>query len=134
MVRIALAVVLFAHGVGHSMGLLQLFRVATINPEWRGDSWLLSGTLGTPVAQLAGAIAWVAAIVGFAAVAAVILGWLPTSWWAPLGIGSAIASLIGLLLFPSAFPTFSSIAALAVDLALLAAVAWFHWSPQELAP
>jgi hypothetical protein len=27
-----------AHGIGHGMGLLQLFKVATVNPQWHGDS------------------------------------------------------------------------------------------------
>ena len=67
MVKIVLALVLLAHGIGHSMGLLQLFRVATINPQWHGDSWLLTGSFGTTVAQVVGAICWTIAIVGFIA-------------------------------------------------------------------
>ena len=132
MLKVVLALILAAHGIGHSMGLLQLFRIATINPEWHGDSWLLTGALGTTVTQAAGVACWSVALVGFVALGAVTVGWLPVSWWAPLAIGSAVASIIGLVLFPIAFPPFSSIAAAAVDVAVLAAVLWLHWTPDQL--
>jgi len=134
MVKVALALILFAHGVGHSMGMLQLFRIATVNPGWHGDSWLLSGSVGTPVAQAVGVVCWTVAIAGFAAVAGVVVGWLPASWWAPLAIGSAVASIAGLVLFPTAFPPFSSVAALAVDGLLLAAVVFARWAPEQMTP
>ena len=38
--KIIVALVLFAHGIGHVMGPLQVFRVATINPAWSGGSWI----------------------------------------------------------------------------------------------
>ena len=38
MVKIAVAVLLLAHGIGHSMGLLQIARIATVNPGWDGRS------------------------------------------------------------------------------------------------
>ncbi len=134
MVKVVLALILLAHGIGHSMGLLQLFRIATVNPEWHGDSWLLGGTFGTTVAQAAGAVAWVVAIAGFAAVAGIVIGWLPASWWARVALGAAAASIVGLLLFPTAFPTFSTVAALVVDLAVVAAVLWLRWTPAQLTP
>jgi hypothetical protein len=134
MFKFALAAILVAHGIGHSMGLLQLFRVATINPEWHGESWLFTGGVGTSVAQAFAVVAWTVAIIGFVAVGAVIWGWLPASWWAPLAIGSAAASIAGLALFPTAFPPFSSIAALVVDVVLLGAVLVVHWAPEQLAP
>lgn len=133
MLKIVIAVVLLAHGIGHSMGLLQVFKVATVNPQWHGDSWLLSGIAGTTGTQAIGVILWALAIAGFAALAAVVVGWLPQEWWAPLGIASSVVSLVGLLFFPIAFPTFSTIGAMAVDLAVLAAVLWFHWAPTDLA-
>jgi len=133
MFKVAVAVVLLAHGIGHSMGLLQMFKVATINPEWHGDSWLLTGAAGPTATQAVGAVLWVAAIVGFAALAATVVGWLPSAWFAPIAIGSSIASLVGLLLFPIAFPTFSTIGALVVDLGVLAAVVWYHWLPADAA-
>jgi hypothetical protein len=131
--KIAIALVLLAHGIGHSMGLLQVFKVATVNPEWRGDSWILTGTAGPTAAQAIGVILWSVAIVGFAALAGVVLGWLPEAWFGSLAIVSAIASLAGLVFFPIAFPIFSTIGALIVDVAVLAAVLWYHWVPSDLA-
>jgi hypothetical protein len=133
MTRIIVALVLLAHGIGHSIGPLALFKVSVFNPEWHGDSWLLTGPLGSSVTQVVGVGLWLASIVAFTLLAGVVMGWLPESWWAPLGIVGAVVSLAGVLLFPIAFPTFSTIGAIAVDLAVLAAVLWFHWAPADLA-
>lgn len=133
MVKIALAVLLLAHGIGHSMGLLQVFKVATVNPGWDGESWLLTGPAGTTWTHAVGVVLWTASIIGFAALAAAVMGWLPASAFDALAIASASASLLGLVLFPIAFPTFSTIGALIVDLGVLAAVTWYHWQPTDLA-
>jgi hypothetical protein len=133
MVKVVIAVVLLAHGIGHSLGLLQVLKVAVVNPQWNGDSWLLSGTAGTTLTHAIGVSLWTIAIVGFAAAAAVVVGWLPASWWQPVAIVSAVVSLVGLALFPAAFPTFSTVGALVVDLAVLAAIFWARWAPSELA-
>jgi hypothetical protein len=132
MVNVIIAVVLVAHGIGHIMGPLQVLKVASVNPQWHGDSWLLSGTIGTTLSQGIGMVLWTAALVGFVLLGGVVLGWLPASWWEPLAIGASIASMVGLLFFPTAFPTFSTIGALVADIAVLAAVLWFHWVPSGM--
>jgi hypothetical protein len=133
MLKVVIGLILLAHGIGHSMGLLQVFKVASVNPAWNGDSWLLTGVAGSTATQAIGSLLWTAAIVGFMALGAVVLGWLPGDWWKALAIGASLVSLAGLVLFPMAFPTFSSIGALAVDAAVLVAVLWFHWVPSDLA-
>jgi hypothetical protein len=110
MLKIVIALILFAHGIGHSMGLLQTFRIATVNPAWNGESWLLTGVAGPTATQAIGAVLWGAALVGFVALGAVVLGWLPESFWTPLAVAASVMSLAGLVLFPIAFPTVSSIA------------------------
>jgi hypothetical protein len=132
MLRVVIAVVLLAHGIGHSMGLLQVFKVATINPAWNGDSWLLSGVVGTSASQAIGVVCWSVAMVGFAMLAAVTVGWLPAAWWPPIAVISAIGSLLGILVFPLAFPAFSVLGAVVVDVAVLAAALWLHWLPTEV--
>jgi hypothetical protein len=132
MLKVLIALVLLAHGIGHSMGLLQIFKVTTVNPQWHGDSWILSGLAGTTVTQVVGGLLWTAAIIGFTVLSAVVVGWLPSSWFAPLAVGSALVSLAGLLLFPVAFPTFSTIGALIVDLVVVAGAVWYHWVPADL--
>ena len=132
MLKIVIGLVLLAHGIGHSMGLLQIFKVASVNPQWHGDSWILTGVAGASVTQAVGAILWTVAIVGFAAVAGVVVGWLPAEWGQPLAIVSSVVSLVGIAFFPIAFPLFSTLGAAAVDVAVLAAVLWFHWVPADL--
>ena len=129
---IIVALVLLAHGIGHSMGILQVLKVVTINPAWDGRSWLLRGVAGRTLTQVIGVVLWAVALIGFVVLAGVVVGWLPEAWWGPLAIVSSIASLAGLALFPTAFPTFSSVGALVVDLAVLASVLWFDWVPSDL--
>ena len=133
MLKIVIALVLLAHGLGHSMGLLGMFKIATVNPVWDGDSWLLTGAAGRMGTQAVGVVLWTAAIIGFTVLAGVVVGWLPAAWFTPLAIVSSVASLAGLLLFPAAFPTFNTIGALVVDLGVLIAVGWYHWLPIDLA-
>lgn len=132
MLKIVIALVLLAHGIGHSMGLLQVSRVATVNPGWNGDSWILTGVAGTTATQAVGMILWTVSMIGFAVLAAVVMGWLPEAWFAPVGIVSSVASLLGLLLFPIAFPVFSTVGALVVDLVVLATAVLVHWQPSDL--
>ena len=130
--KIVLALVLLGHGIGHSMGILQVFKVATVNPAWDGRSWLLSRVAGKTLTRVVGVALWAVALIGFVILAAVVIGWLPETWWGPLAIVSSVASLAGLALFPTAFPTFSSVGALVVDLAVLASVLWTDWVPSDL--
>ncbi len=133
MVKVVIALILLAHGIGHTMGLLGMFKVATVNPAWDGDSWVLTGAVGTQVTTIVGVVLWTVALVGFALLAAVVVGWLPEDWWAPLAVVASVASLAGVVLFPVAFPAFSTIGAVAVDLVVLASVVWFGWVPSDLA-
>ena len=133
MLNVVVALVLLAHGIGHSMGLLQIFRIATVNPQWQGDSWILTSVAGGPATQAIGAVVWIAAIAGFTLLAGVVMGWLPAAWWQPLAIGSAVVSLVGIALFPIAFPVLSTVGALVVDVVLLAAVLGYHYVPSGIA-
>ncbi len=133
MLKLAIGLVLVAHGIGHSMGILGAFKVATVNPAWQGDSWILGSVAGQTASQIVGTAVWTGAIVGFVLLGGVVVGWLPEAWWQPLAVASSIVSLLGVLLFPIAFPPFSTIGAVAVDVAILAAVLWYHWVPGDLA-
>lgn len=133
MLKLLVALVLFAHGIGHIMGPLQVFKVATINPAWAGNSWILTGVTGQSFSQAIGAILWMAALISFAALAGVVLGWLPATWWAPLAVGASALSLVGIALFPTAFPLTSTVAAVVVDVAVLVSVLWLHWVPGDVA-
>jgi hypothetical protein len=129
MLKVIIALVLIAHGIGHTMGPLQVFRLVTINPQWHGDSWLLTAPLGVGLAQGIGMILWLVALVGFVALGAVMLGWAPAAWWQPVAIGASVASLVAIGIFPSAFPAASTVGAIAVDIGVLVGVLWLNWTP-----
>jgi hypothetical protein len=131
--RYLIALVLLAHGIGHSIGIMQALRITTVNPQWNGESWLLTGFAGSSVASAVGVILWTAAVVGFVLAAGVVVGWLPADWWRALAIGASLCSLAGILLFPAAFPVVSTIGALVVDVVVLGAVLWASWTPSDLA-
>ena len=133
MLRYLIALVLLAHGIGHTIGILQTLRLTTVNPGWNGDSWLLTGVAGSTVTNAVGIALWTAAMLGFVLAAGVVVGWLPADWWRPLAIGASLCSLAGILLFPAAFPTFSTIGALVVDVVVLGAVLGSQWAPTDLA-
>ncbi|HEY8135833.1 MAG TPA: hypothetical protein VIF08_07305, partial [Candidatus Limnocylindrales bacterium] len=57
MLRIVLALVLFAHAVGHILGPLQLLGISNVKSAWQGDTWLLSG-LGPTLNQVLGVVLW----------------------------------------------------------------------------
>src|SRR6478609_6789309 len=65
--KIIVGVVLAAHGIGHSIGLLGMFKVAAANPAWDGESWLLTGPAGTTATQTVGVLLWTVSMVGFVA-------------------------------------------------------------------
>ena len=67
MVKVVIAVVLFAHAIGHVLGPLQVAKVATVNPTWAGDSWLLTGVTGQTLSNIVGLVLWVAGLTGHAA-------------------------------------------------------------------
>ena len=133
MLRYLIALILLAHGIGHTIGIMQTLRLTTVNPGWNGDSWLLTGVAGSTVTNALGIALWTAAMLGFVLAAGVVVGWLPEDWWRPLAVGASLCSLAGILLFPAAFPTFSTIGALVVDVVVLAAVLWSQWAPSDLA-
>jgi hypothetical protein len=133
MIRTVIALVLAAHGIGHSIGILQTLKVTTSDPAWDGRSWLLSDVAGPTVTDIVGVALWAIALAGFVILGGVVMGWLPQDWWTPVAVISSVASLSGLALFPTAFPTFSTIGALVVDVVVLVAVLWYHWVPGDLA-
>ena len=133
MIKIVIAVVLLAHGIGHVLGPLQVLKVTQVNPTWAGDSWLLTGVTGQTVSNVIGLVLWVGAMVGFVAASAVVMGWLPASWWVPLAVVSSVVSLVAIVLFPTAFPMTSTVGAVVVDVAVLVAVLGLKWTPAALA-
>jgi hypothetical protein len=132
--QIVIAIVLAAHGIGHSLGLFPLVGLAPTAalPKWTGESWLLRGRASMPMRVVSGLL-WLAAAVGFVLLAAVVMGWLPEAWWQPLAVAASAVSLVALVIFPSGFPTaVNLIGAAAVDIGVLVAVIAYSWAPSAL--
>jgi len=132
--KVALVVVLAAHGIGHSLGLFPAVGLAptTALPKWTGESWLLPGA-SPSLAHAVGGLLWLVAGVGFLLLAAVVLGWISETWWQPLAIVSGTVSLLAIVVFPAGFPTLVNlIGAAAVDIAVLVATIWYEWAPSAL--
>lgn len=119
--RWAVGIVLLAHGIGHTLGLIPLFREEPV-AGWNLRSWALTNTLGQTAARTIGALMFVAATIVFVLSGLAILGWgIPEDWWMTLAVVGAIVSTVSLLLFWNAFPTFipNKVGALAVNIIIL---------------
>lgn len=118
--RIGLAVVVAAHGIGHILFLMPL--ISSTNWGQVSQSWLL-GDGG--LARGVGTVIWLVSLVGFLAAAFGIFR--ETDWWQTAAIVSAAVSTVGLVLFWSSPPTSPAISALIFNLLVLAALLIFHW-------
>ncbi|MHB9106995.1 MAG: hypothetical protein ACYDCO_08065 [Armatimonadota bacterium] len=119
--RILIALALFVHGVGHTLGFWMPAR-----------SWLLPG-VGEPALRVIAGAFWILAAVGFIVACLSFLGLLlPAPWWRPLAVGSAIVSLLGIITFWGTWPAFNTAGAVAMNIAVLAALLVFHWPPASV--
>lgn len=126
--RIVLAVVVGAHGIGHVLFLVPSLGLVDWGQSTR--SWLLTNLAGDMVTRAIGSFLWLAATLGFVAVAVGIFG--QKEWWRMLAVGSAGLSLFGLALFLDRQPTPPMLNAALFDLAVLAALLWLHLPPKSV--
>jgi hypothetical protein len=115
MLRIILALVIGAHGIGHILFLMPLLGQSA-------QSWLLGSDAP---ARVIGTVLWLAALVIFLAAVYGLLG--QYAWWRSAVILAAVISTVGLILFwvnPISSP---AISALIFDLAVLGALLIFHF-------
>ena len=126
--QLVIAILFFIHGVGHIMCILPALGLDA-SPTWNSYSWLLTGLIGQPAANVLSIVIWLAAIVGFLLASLALMGWgVPHEWWRPLAVVSAIISLIGVILFWNAFAAgFNKAGAITVDLAVLIGLLVLHW-------
>jgi len=130
--RIVIAVVLLAHGIGHSLGLFPALSLAKTK-QWTDHSWLLTDFIGESAARWFGVILWLAAMFGSIGAALGFYG--IQEWWRSLAIASAIISLAGLALYRNAFPSLvNKIGAIAVDVIILVALLWARWPASDIVP
>lgn len=123
-VKVVIAGVLGAHGIGHVLGWLPALGVARFAGT-SGDSWLLSGLLGEGATRAVAAGLFLVPTVGFVAAAAGLL--LGQPWWRPVAVASAAVSLAGTALHPGAFTTGATVGSVAVNLVVIYGVVVAAW-------
>jgi hypothetical protein len=125
MLKLVVAGVAGAHGIGHVLGWMPAWRITTFE-GLSSRSWLLSDLLGDGLTRAIGGALWLAPTIGFVAAAGGFFA--DQSWWRPLATASAVASLVAIVLFWEALPLGSRVGAVVVNLAVIAAVAT-NWQP-----
>ena len=122
--RVVLAIVIVAHGIGHVLFLGPALRIASWADQ-SGGSWLLSATMGDGPAHAAGAVVWATATVLF--VTAGIGLALTQEWWRPIALVGAVVSLVGIVACWDGILTASAVPALIVDLVVIVGLLIAHW-------
>lgn len=126
---IIIALVLFVHGIGHTMGLIPILGIAGTE-TWHAQSWLLTGLIGDTVSRIIGFILFAAGLIGFVGAALSLMDWLvPHDWWRTLATVSSVVSLIAIFLFWNAFVMLfpNKIGAIAVNVATLVGLLMASW-------
>jgi hypothetical protein len=121
--RIAVAIVILAHGLGHALFLAPCLGIA----QWgqSAQSWLLTRTLGEFPTRVIGSLLWLGVIVGFVAAGVGLLG--QHAWWRTLAVASAGVSLLALGLFLKGGQAQPVLSAAFMDVAMLVALLWAKW-------
>ncbi len=130
MLKLVIAAVVLAHGVGHILFLGPALRVTTWADQ-TGHSWLVTPLLGDGVTRAFAAIVWTSTIALF--VAAVVGFFMGTDWWRGAAVLGAVISAAGIIVMWDGLAPSSAIAALVFDLIVLVALLWAHWPSTELA-
>jgi hypothetical protein len=132
--RALVAVVLFLHGIGHSMGVIPALKPGSVE-GWNSHSWLLTPILGETVSRILSIILFSLALIGFVASTLALLGWVvPHDWWRMLALVSAVISIVTIVLFWNAFVTFfpNKVGALGVDIAVLVCLLALNWPTEAM--
>ena len=129
-IRYGLALVVFAHGVGHVLFLVPALGIANWADQ-TGHSWLLSGVIGDGATRAIASLTWAAVIALFVAcVGGFVAG---TDWWRGITVSAAILSIVGVAVFWDGIATGSALFALAADVVIVAALLLANWPSTELA-
>ena len=126
--KFIIAIVIFIHGIGHSMGILSAFRQFATE-VWHSRSWLLTKLIGEPITRVLCILIWLITTLGFLGTGLALLGWgVPHELWRSLATFSAIVSLVGLFLYWNAFAALlNKVGAIAVNLAIIIGLLIMKW-------
>ena len=126
--RILIAVILIAHGVGHWMGIATALG-AISSDSWNARSWFFTRVLGDSAARGIALVLWAAAFIGFIAAGLALFNQLvPPHWWRSLAVVSAAVSMIAIIFYWNSFAAiFNKAGAVAVNIAALVGLLWLNW-------
>jgi hypothetical protein len=126
--RIAIGLIIIAHGIGHILFLLPLLGIVDWGQSTR--SWLLSNLGGTTLTQIVGSLIWLAVISGFTLA---VVGMLTQQdWWRALALIASVISLVGLILFWSDKASSSAFFAAGFNIAVLFLLLVVKWPTVEV--
>ena len=124
LVKVVVAGVLGAHGIGHALGWMPALGLARFAGT-SGGTWLIGGLVGEGATRAVAAGLFLVPTAGFLAAAIGLL--LGQPWWRPVAAASAAVSLAGTALYPAALPAGSTVGSVAVDLVVLYGVIVAAW-------
>ncbi len=124
LVKVVAGCVLGAHGVGHVLGWLPAWGVASFEGV-SSRSWLLTDTVGDSVARLGAGVLFLVPMAGFLVAAVGLL--TGQAWWRQAAVGSAAVSLLATALYPHAFTTGSTIGSVVVNVIVLYGMLVARW-------
>lgn len=142
-IKILITAILLLHGIAHGRAFLMLIAQASGNEAATPlpvRSWLFP-SLASRTAAILASLFWVLSTVGFVLAALSFWGTFELgAGWRQIAVVSAIISTVGIALFSGIWPgapsrrlsNIDTIIALAVNLAVLVALVWLQWPPQEM--
>jgi hypothetical protein len=131
-VRIIIFVVLLAHGIGHTMGVLAALGLSTME-SWSTHSWLLSDVFGENVNRAICGVLYAVSVVLFVIVSLSLMDWIvPHDSWRTLAVIAAAISLVTVIVYWQGLVALvpNKVGALAVNIAVLAGYFIADW-PSE---
>jgi hypothetical protein len=129
--RIVMFIVLLAHGIGHTMGVLAALGLSTME-SWSTHSWLLSG-LGETVNRVLCGLLYGVSVVLFVIVSLALMDWIvPHDAWRSLAVIGAVISLVAVIVYWQGLVALvpNKIGALVVNVAILVVYFIADW-PSE---
>jgi hypothetical protein len=124
MVRLLAGGVLAAHGIGHVLGWMPAFGIASFEAV-SSRSWALTPLLGDGPSRIVAGAAFLVPTVAFVAAGIALATGQPA--WRPLALVGAVVSLAACALYPQAFTPGSMAGSVAVNLVVLYAVLVAGW-------
>jgi len=129
LVRIAFAIVLLGHGLGHALAAFPLFGIR-LSGSHSTESWALGRVLADgPVSGLCVAVNLLA-LLAFVGAGLAVAGWgVPRGAWERMALLGGIVSCLGLVLFWDAFPFLfpNKIGVMVVNVWAISSVLWLRW-------